>query len=182
MTAPARRPLGLMAEFATAAELMAAARAMRDGGYRRMDAFVPYPVEGLDDALGFRRSWLNWGAGAAGAFGAAFAFWIQWITNHRLLPLNIGGRPSFAIAAFLIIAFETMVLFTGVAAFVLFFWTCRLPRLAHPLFRIAGFESASVDRFWLGVSADDDQFDSERTEAELRRLGAARIEIARGVS
>ena len=75
-----------------------------------------------------------------------------------------------------------MVLFAGVAAFVLFFWTCRLPRLAHPLFRVAGFESASVDRFWLGVSADDARFDVDRTESELRRLGATRIEIARGVS
>lgn len=177
-----KRALGLMAEFSTPDDVMAAARSLRAGGYRQLDAYVPYPVEGLDEALGFRRSWLNWGAGAAGAFGAAFAFWIQWITNHRLLPLNIGGRPSFAIAAFLIIVFETMVLFTGVAAFVLFFWTCRLPKLVHPLFRVEGFESASVDRFWLGVSAADDQFDVERTESDLRRLGATRIEIARGVS
>jgi Protein of unknown function (DUF3341) len=176
------RTLGLMAEYPGPDEVLAAARALRADGYRRMDAYVPYPVEGLEDALGFRRSWLNWAAGAAGTFGAAFAFWIQWVTNHRLFALNIGGRPSFAIPAFLIVVFETMVLFSGVTAFVLFFWTCRLPRLAHPLFRVPGFESASVDRFWLGVSADDDRFDVERTEAELRRLGALRIETARGVS
>ena len=136
------RTLGLMAEYPGPDEVLAAARALRADGYRRMDAYVPYPVEGLEDALGFRRSWLNWAAGAAGTFGAAFAFWIQWMTNHRLFALNIGGRPSFAIPAFLIVVFETMVLFSGVTAFVLFFWTCRLPRLAHPLFRVPGFESA----------------------------------------
>ena len=177
-----RRPLGLLAEFATSDQLLAAVAALRSSGYRQMDAYVPHPVEGLSEALGLRRSWLNWGAGAAGLFGACFAFWIQWITNHRLFGLNIGGRPSFAIPSFLIIAFETMVLFAGVVAFVLFFWACRLPRLVHPLFRVAGFESASIDRFWLGVAADDPRFDPEGTEAELRQLGALRVELARGVS
>jgi len=69
-----------------------------------------------------------------------------------------------------------------VTAFVLFAWVCRLPRLAHPVFRVEGFESATLDRFWLGVSADDPAFDPEATEEDLRRLGAARVEVVRGWS
>ena len=170
--------LGLLAEFDTPEALLAAARHVR-ARYRLVDAYTPYPVKGLEEALALRRSGLNWVAGAAGTFGAGFAFWLQWLTNKRLLPLIIGGRPAFAIPAFVIIAFETMVLFASVTGFVALFWACRLPRLAHPLFDVEGFESASVDRFWLGISADDPAFDPERTDEELQQLGALRVELAR---
>jgi len=174
--------LGVVAEYAGPEELLRAARVMRERGYRLLDAYGPYPIKGLDDVLGLGRSWLNWGNWAAGAVGAAFAFWLQWLVNHRLWALDIGGRPSFAIPPFIIVTFETMVLFAGVTAFVLFAWVCRLPRLAHPVFRVEGFESATLDRFWLGVSADDPAFDPEATEEDLRRLGAARVEVERGWS
>jgi hypothetical protein len=174
-------PLGLVAEFASPEELLHAITGMRARGYHQLDAFVPYPVKGLEAALDLRRSGLNWLAFLAGLFGAGFAFWLQWLVNHRLYSLNIGGRPSFAIPVFIIIAFETMVLFAGVTSFVALFWVCRLPRLSHPLFAVEGFESASLDRFWVGVSVDDPRFDLETTEAELRKLGAARVEVTRGL-
>ena len=173
--------LGLVAEFATPEELLEAIGSLREDGYRLLDAFVPYPVTGLDRALALRRSGLNWLAFAAGLFGAGFAFWLQWLVNHRLYPLNIGGRPSFAVPVFIIITFETMVLFAGVTSFVALFWVCRLPRLAHPLFAVDGFESASLDHFWIGVNADDPRFDLEATEAQLRKLGAARVNVTRGL-
>lgn len=182
MSRPRGRSLGVLAEYAAPEALLAAARALRAAGYRLLDGYVPYSVPGLEEAFGWRRSWLNWVSGAAGAFGAAFAFWLQWLANHRLFALNIGGRPSFATPAFIVIAFETMVLFAGVAAFVVFAWVCRLPRLAHPVLAVEGIESAGVDRFWLAVNADDPCFDPEGTEAELRRLGALRVELARGWS
>jgi len=172
--------LGLLAEYATPEALLQAIESLRERGYRMLDAFVPYRIKGLEEALGLRRSGLNWLSGAAGAFGAAFAFWLQWLVNHRLFPMDIGGRPSFAIPAFIIVTFETMVLFAGVTAFVGLAWVCRLPRLRHPVFGVEGFESASLDRFWLGVNADDPVFDPEETVEQLRRLGAARVELARG--
>jgi hypothetical protein len=180
MSARAARTLGVLAEYGTPEALLSAARAMRARGYHMLDAFTPYPVRGLDEVLGLRRSWLNRINWAAGAFGAAFAFWLQWLVNDRLYHLNIGGRPAFAIPVFVIVTFETMVLFAGVTAFVSFAWVCRLPRLAHPLFAVEGFESASLDRFWLGINADDPTFDPEGLEVELRALGAARVELARG--
>ena len=149
----------MIADYGSPEALLAAVAEMRDRGYRLLDAFVPYPVKGLEEALGLERSWLNRINWAAGAFGAAFAFWLQWLVNRRLFELNIGGRPSFAIPTFIIVTFETMVLFAGVTALLSFAWACRLPRLVHPLFAVEGFERASIDRFWLGVNADDPTFD-----------------------
>ena len=173
-------PLGLVAEFASPEQLLEAIARMRARGYRLLDAFVPHPIKGLEAALALRRSGLNWLAFGAGLFGAVFAFWLQWFVNHRLYPLNIGGRPSFATPVFIIIAFETMVLFAGVTAFASLFWVCRLPRLAHPLFAVEGFGSATFDGFWLGINADDPTFDPEATETQLTELGAKRVEVARG--
>jgi hypothetical protein len=174
--------LGLVAEFASADDLLRAIRHMRGDGYALLDAYTPYPVDGLDEALGLRRSFLGWLVFGLGLFGAGFAFFVQWLANERLFPLNIGGRPPLAIPAFVIICFETMVLFAGAGAFVALFWACRLPQLAHPLFGVEGFASASRDRFWLGVNASDARFDPDGTDAALRALGASRVQIARGAA
>jgi hypothetical protein len=171
---------GVLAEFQGAERLLAAARELRAQGYRELDAFTPFPVNGMEEVLGLRRSRLTLMAGAAGAFGAGFAFWLQWLLVGRLYPLDVGGRPPFAIPAFVIIAFETMILFASVGVFLLFFWICRLPRLAHPLFAVDGFEGVTVDGFWLGVNARDERFDPDRTVQALRALGAARVELAGG--
>lgn len=179
MSARDGQVVGLLAEFPTPEALLRAIEALRARGYHLLEAYTPFPVEGLDEALGLRRSWLNVVNGAAGLFGAAFAFWLQWLVNHRLYPLDIGGRPSFAIPAFIVITFETMVLFAGVTAFLTVAWACRLPRLSHPVFDVEGFESATLDRFWVGVSADDAVFDADRSPGELRKLGAERVELAK---
>ncbi len=171
---------GVLAEFRDPEGLLAAIRVLRGRGYRRMDAFTPFPVRGVQEALQMPRSRLNWLSGPIGAFGACFAFFLQWLTVGYLYPLNDGGRPPFSIPPFFIITFETMVLFTSVASFVLFFWICRLPRLSHPVFGVPGFESATRDGFWLGVNVRDDKFDPDGTEQELRELGAARVEYVGG--
>lgn len=167
---------GVLAEFSDPDRLLAAVRALRERGYRQMDAFTPFPVRGLQQVLELPRPKLNLMAGAIGAFGTAFAFFLQWLTVAYLYPLDVGGRPPFSIPPFIIITFETMVLFTSVGAFVLFFWSCRLPRLSHPVFNVPGFETATSTGFWVGVNARDDKFDPDGTERELRDLGAARVE------
>ncbi|HVV17267.1 MAG TPA: DUF3341 domain-containing protein [Polyangia bacterium] len=167
---------GVIAEFGDPERLLAAIRALRGRGYRRLDAFTPFPVPGVQQALDLPRSRVSQMAGPVGAFGAGFAFFLQWLLVGYFYPLNDGGRPPFSIPAFIPITFETMVLFTSVAVFILFFWICRLPRLHHPLFAAPGFESATRDGFWLGVNVHDDKFDPDGTERELRALGAARVE------
>jgi hypothetical protein len=170
----------MLAEFADDERLLAAARAMRARGYLRVDAFSPHPVAGMEEALGLGRSPLTALAWPLGLFGAAFAFFLQWLLVAYLYPLNVGGRPPFSIPAFIIVAFETMVLFASCGVFALFFWICRLPRLAHPLFTAEGFDRVSSTAFLLGVDAADARFDSARTQAELEALGASRITFTAG--
>lgn len=171
---------GILAEFTDSAQLLAAVHELRDRGYRMMDAFTPFPVDGLQEALELPRSHLNLIAGPIGGFGAVFAFFLQWLLVGHLYPLNDGGRPPTSSPAFIIITFETMVLFASVAVFVLFFWICRLPRLSHPLFAVPGFETATSTGFWLGVNVRDEKFEADDTERELRTLGAARVEYVGG--
>jgi hypothetical protein len=171
---------GVLAEFGDPERLLAAVHDLRGRGYRRMDAFTPFPVQGLQEALELPRSRLNLLAGPIGGFGAVFAFCLQWLLVAHFYPLNDGGRPPFSIPAFIIITFETMVLFTSVSVFVLFFWICRLPRLTHPIFAVPGFETATGSGFWLGVNVRDERFDPDDTERQLRALGAARVEYVGG--
>jgi hypothetical protein len=169
---------GVLGEFRDPEALLAAVRALRADGYREIDAYTPFPMEELEAAIGLRRSWIGWLVFPVALFGAGFGYWLQWLLVARLYRLDVGGRPPFTAWPFVIIAFETMVLFTGVSLFLLFFWSCRLPRLRHPLFAVDGFHSVSVDGFWLGVAAGDRHFDPDGTEVTLRQLGAVRVEYA----
>lgn len=171
---------GMLAEFGDAGMLLAALRSLRARGYRELDAFTPYPLPAVEEALGLRRSFLNWLVFPAGLLGAVFAFLLQGFLNGELYPLNVGGRPPWALPAFVIVSFETMVLFSGVTGFIALFWLCRLPRLSHPVFAVEGFERASVDRFWLGIAVEDPKFDPELTDQELRELGALQVDFAGG--
>lgn len=173
---------GVLAEFTEPEQLVGAARELRRRGYRKMDAFTPFPVKGLQEALELPRSRLAMMAGPVGGFGAVFAFSLQWFLVGYLYPLNDGGRPPFSAPPFFIITFETMVLFTSVSVFALLFWICRLPRLNHPLFEVPGFETATSTGYWLGVNVRDEKFDADGTEDELRALGAARVEYVGGPS
>lgn len=166
---------GLAAEFETSDQLIAAVDALRAAGYTKLDTFTPYPIHGMEEKLGLSRSWLNWLIFPIGIGGAGFAFFLQWYCNAYSYPINVGGRPPFAIPAFIPITFETGILATGVAAFCLLLWVCRLPALSHPLFEVEGFERATIDRFWIGVSASDPRFQLEHTRRALTELGATKV-------
>jgi hypothetical protein len=167
---------GVVAAFTGVEALLAAIQRLRALGYTLLDAYTPHPVKGLEEALGWQRSKLDLLAGASGLFGAVFAFLLQAFLVGYLYPLNVGGRPPISIAPFIVIAFETMVLFASVGGFLALFWACRLPRLRHPLFAVDGFQGATVDRYWVGINAADTRFDPDATERELRALGPERIE------
>jgi hypothetical protein len=173
---PGHMRSGLAAEFVSAEAIVAAAQALWDEGYRRLDAFSPHPVEALEVRLYLGRSRLNWAVFPLGMAGAAFALWLQWYCNAWSYPLNVGGRPPFGWITDIPITFETGILATATGAFVALFWTLGLPRLVHPLFELDGFERASIDRFWLAVDEHDELLDRQRTPAELLRLGAVRVE------
>lgn len=166
---------GLLAEFATGEALHQAAARLRDGGFERLDAFTPYPLHDLEAILGGREKNVTRLAGAAAFVGAALGYFLQWLMNAYLYPLDVGGRPPHSPLAFLLATFETGVLFGGVAAFLAVLGLSGLPRLWRPIFEIDGFERASVDRFWLHVAATDPAFDWVETRDTLLTLSPLRV-------
>jgi hypothetical protein len=169
---------GLLAEYTRGEELVAAARRLHKLGYRRLDAFTPYPVRGLPEALAVPKSKIGIVTLVCGLFGAGGAYMLQWWFNAYNYPLNVGGRPPHSAPAFVPITFEMGVLFAGLAAFLSVFIFSRLTTLYHPVFEVPGFERATIDRFWLGVDATDTKFDLDRTRAELLDTAPVRVELA----
>jgi len=170
---------GLAAEFDDADELVAAVRQLRAAGYRRFEAYTPFPIEGLAEAEGFRESKIALATLIGGFVGAATGFGMQVYTNLDF-PIDIGGRPLIATPAFVLITFELMVLFSVTACILAMLILNRLPKLYHPVFDLPRFQLASLDRFFLVVDAADAHFDAGDSGALLRRLGAVRIEPMAG--
>jgi hypothetical protein len=175
-----RRPWGLVAEFDSPVALVAAATQVRGAGYRRIDAHVPFAVEGLPEALGFRRTWIPFLVLCGSLFGAAGGFFVQWYAMAIWYPLNVGGRPLDSWPLFIPITFELAVLVGGLTAFVGMLALNRLPMPYHPLFNVPSFARATQDRFFLSVDARDPRFDRRATAELLRSLGPIEVcEVAR---
>ncbi len=170
---------GVAAEFDTPEELLNAVRAMREHGYTRMDAYTPYPVHGLDKALGLSRSRLGYLVFAAGIAGAASALLLQWWTGAVDYPLVIGGKPFFAFEFSIPITFELTVLFASFAAVLGMLAANGLPRLAHPVFQAEGFRRVTDDAFLLVIESDDPGFDAAACERRLTAIGPRSIEVVK---
>jgi hypothetical protein len=169
-------PFGLIAEFEDVPALMAAAKGAREEGYTRLEAYTPFPVEGLARALGFRERWLPFIALAGGAVGGIGGYLMQWWMNAIDYPINVGGRPLNAWPAFAVGAFELMVLGAVLAVLCGMLMLNGLPRLYHPIFNVERFRRVTLDRFFLTIRSDDPRFDVEKTGRLLERLGAVAIE------
>ena len=171
-----RVPLhGLMAEFATPEDLLAATRRARAAGYRQLDAYSPFPVEGLSDALDFRRTGVRPIVLVGGLLGALTGYALQWWTMAVDFPINVGGRPYNSLPAFIPITFELMVLFGALFALVGMLALNGLPMPYHPVFNVPGFALASRNRFFLCIQADDPLFNLDETRAFLASLEPRRI-------
>jgi hypothetical protein len=145
----------LLAEFKDGQTLQAAIMRVKAAGHAALDAFTPYPVEGLTDLLGVRPSRLRYAMLAGGFSVAALAFAVQWYSATVAYPLNSGGRPLNSWQVFLLVPFEVGIFAAGLAGVVAFMISCGLPRLHHPLFEIAGFERATQDHFFLLAGTRD---------------------------
>ncbi len=166
---------GLLAEFDEADLMSAAAERLHAEGFRHIVSYSPQDLPETAARLGLSRTRLPAIVLAGGIAGAIFAYWIQWYTAAVSYPLIVGGRPPHAGPAFVLITFETMVLFASWAGFLSFFWLLGLPRLWSPVAEIPRFERATVDRFWVGVSHDDPRFDPIRVAAVLETAGPLRV-------
>lgn len=178
--APERNLWGLLAEFASPDDLRRAAREMRDAGLTRWDAHAPFPVHGLDEAMGIRATRLPWLVLGAGVTGCSGGILMQWWMNAVSYPIIISGKPFFSLPANIPVAFELTILLAALTAFVGMLVANGLPRFHHPLFRDARFRRATNDAFFVSVEAADPRFDVEETEQILRRAGAVRVEWIEG--
>jgi hypothetical protein len=161
---------GLLAEFGSAAQLLAAADRARKEGYHLMDAYTPFPVEGLSEALGLRRTSVPLIALIGGLLGGFSGFGMQYWMAAISFPENIGGRPLNSWPAFIPVTFELTVLCASLSAFVGMLALNKLPMPHHPVFSAPRFALASKDRFFLCIEAGDPKFDRLRTAQFLQSL------------
>lgn len=175
--ARSRRPpiYGLLAEFDRPAELLDAVRRARAEGYRRLDAFSPYPVEGLAHALGFHRTRMPLVMFLGGLTGCVGGFLMQYWMEAIDYPLNVGGRPLNSWPAFLPVTFELTVLLSSLAGVFGLLGLCGLPMPYHPLFNVPRFARATRDRFFLCVEATDPRFDRAATRQFLAGLNPREV-------
>lgn len=164
-----------MAEFDKPEALLAATRRAYEEGYRKMDAYTPYPIEELSEALGFRRNRLPLIVLIGGLLGAIGGYGLMYWTSVIDYPINVGGRPFNSWPSFIPITFETTVLIASLSAVLGLLALNGLPMPNHPVFNTPNFEMASRDRFFLCIEADDPRFDHERTMNFLKSLNAREV-------
>jgi hypothetical protein len=161
---------GLIIEFAEPVQILEATRKAWNEGYRNMDAYTPYPVEGVAAALGLKRNRIPSVVFVGGLVGAAFGFFMQYYTMAVDYPFNAGGRPYNSWPVFIPVTFEVLVLVAAFSAFFAMLFLNGLPRPHHPVFNVPGFERASQDRFFLAIEATDPKFDLAETALFLSSL------------
>lgn len=171
--------VGILAEFDGPEALKAGAVSLRAAGYVCYDAFSPYPVHGLYEVTGRKRTILPRLVLLAGIVGCVVALVMQWWTNAVDYPYWVSGKPLFSLPANIPVAFELIILFGALAAFGGGLVFCNLPELYHPLFACAKFRQSTTDAFFLAVEAADPKFDETATDNLLRTFGATDVEVYR---
>ena len=166
---------GMTAEFDTPERLMDAAEAARLEGYKVMDAYSPFPIHGLSDAIGFKSVAVPYLVFFGGFTGIMFGFTLQWWTSTIDYPLNVGGKPFDSLPAFIPVMYESTILFAALSAFFGMWALNGLPKPYHSIFNTPGFERASQDRFFLAIEAKDRHYDPERTRDFLMQQNALNV-------
>lgn len=167
---------GVLAEFATPGALINAAKKVRDAGYQGFDCYSPFPVHGIDEAMGIKRTILPLIVFGGGLSGLGLGLLLQWWTNAHDWKWIVAGKPFFSIPANIPVAFETTILLSVFSAFFGMWILNKLPQVWHPLFRMGRFVRATDDSFFLAIEAADAKFSREETAALLAGAGALQVE------
>ena len=167
---------GILAEFDSPKSLIKAAENIRDKGYLHFDVYTPFPVHGMDDAMGMSPSNLPWIVLVCGGIGLLAGFGLQTWVATTAYPLIISGKPLFSYQAFVPVIFELMVLFSAFATVFGMFALNKLPQHYHPLFKVSSFSSATSHGFFMMIESSDNLFKQEQVQNELSSLGGYNIE------
>lgn len=167
---PGAPTYGLMAEFDSAQELVDAAFKTRQAGYQKIDAYSPFPVEGLADAIGFHKNRVALVVLIGGILGGLSAYALEYWVAVITYPVNIGGRPLQSWPSFIIVTFELTILFGGLSAVFGMLALNGLPMPYHPVFNVPEFKKASENKFFLVVFSSDSQYDEAGTRSFLESL------------
>jgi hypothetical protein len=168
---------GAMAEFLTPEDLMAAAETAYASGYRKMDAYTPMPIEGLAEAIGYKKNYVAFAVLCAALSGATGGFlFLEWISGIAYAH-NVGGRPLNSWPSFIPITFECTILFSAITSLLCVLLMNGLPKPYHPVFNVPEFARASTDRFFLCIESTDPKFRVEETVDFLRGLGGNEVSV-----
>jgi Protein of unknown function (DUF3341) len=173
VSAATRKPgiWGLMAEFDSPADLVRACRGAREAGYRRMDAYTPFPIEAVFDALGLHRNAMPLIVLCGGILGCLGGLGLQYWVSVVAYPINVGGKPFFSLPAFIPITFECTILLAALFCVLGMLALNGLPMPYHPVFNVPSFALATRDRFFLCIESADVRFDPDGTRKFLEQFG-----------
>jgi hypothetical protein len=166
------RAFGLVGYFDTPAQIYKACEKLRDGGFKHFDAHTPFPVHGLERAMGVGPSVLPWIVVVGAICGFSGALTLQWWTLAVDYPMNISGKPAFPFQAYIPITFELTVLLSAFSTFFGMWGLNRLPTYFHPVFQHPSFSKATDDKFFISVESRDPNYDSAKTRKLLEDAGA----------
>lgn len=168
---------GLIAEFANPARLLEATQKVHAAGYRKFEAYSPFPIHGMDDAMGLGGSKVPWFTLLGGLCGLTIGLTLQWWAGSVAYPLVIGGKPLFAWEFAVPVTFELSVLLASFGTVFGMFGLNKLPRPFHPLDRHARFRKVTDDRFFLAIEVADPKFDMDQSRALLESLGGTHVTV-----
>ena len=166
---------GVMAEFDSAQALVHAAKRTSEAGYQKIDAYSPFPIEGLAEAIGFHHDEVPLVVLIGAIIGGLSGYLMQWWMSAVDYPLNIGGKPPHSWPAFIVITFEMTILFGGISAVLGMLALNGLPMPYHPVFNVPRFVFASKDRFFLIIFSSDKKYDPVATRKFLEGLDARSV-------
>jgi len=170
-------PAVILAQFNSANDLYHAAEKMRDNGYKEFDCHSPFPIHGMDEAMGLKRSPLGYIVFLIGSLGLIGIMTLMWWTSAVDYPLVISGKPFFSYPAFVPITFALTVLTSAIGATLSMLAINQLPRLVHPLFNSDRFGKFSDDGFFVSVESNDKKYDEAETAEFLKSIGGKHIEV-----
>lgn len=180
MATQQKKVLGMLAEFANPAELVKAAQAVHDHGYQKFDCHSPFPIHGMDEAMGLKQSPLGYIVFFMGLLGLLGGIALTWFVAVADYPLVISGKPFFSFQAFIPVYFELTVLLSAFGAVFGMFHLNRMPQFFHNLFYSDRFEKVTDDGFFVSLEADDPKFDADKAKRLFESLGASSIELIEG--